>query len=323
MSPRPVTSSLVASVLIHLASLAFASRLVEMGRPSLHPALVPIQLVTVAPAPPDPPTPPQKEPAKPRVVQKITPPRIVERTELKLAEPTSNPFPVEKPPLPSPLQVPVEYPPEAKELLPGPPPSPTAKLEEPEPGPLLPLPAINADGRGNVLGPSAEAKAVPKPASSEGGEAGAGGLSTKGDVALLPGIGVQGGSGGPGRSGLGLGATDGGAKVAGIQPGAGREGPGGGAGRPIRLAGPQGGYQIKPRYPESARREGIEGITLLKFQVLIDGTVGRILIERSAGHQELDRTAVEAIKQWRFEPARRGSQPIAVWVALPVRFELR
>jgi protein TonB len=78
-----------------------------------------------------------------------------------------------------------------------------------------------------------------------------------------------------------------------------------------------------PRYPEAAKRRGIEGTTLLKIHVSTRGLVEDVLVERSAGHQELDLAAAEAVKRWRFEPAKRGTQPVAVWVMLPVRFELR
>jgi protein TonB len=108
--------------------------------------------------------------------------------------------------------------------------------------------------------------------------------------------------------------------VAGLQPGAGGAGPGGGISTPAR---PLGGYQVKPRYPESARRQGIEGTALLKLSISDKGYVEDVLVERSAGHQALDSAAMEAVKKWRFEPARRGKQPVAVWVMLPVRFELR
>jgi TonB family protein len=145
----------------------------------------------------------------------------------------------------------------------------------------------------------------------------------KGNVAVLPGMGIEGKNGGAGKSGLGLGTTDSGAKVAGINPGFRGEGFGGGVGGPIRLARPRGGYQARPRYPESARRQGIEGVSLLRFEVQANGAVGEILVERSAGYQDLDRAAIEAVKKWRFEPARRGNQSIAVWVTLPVRFALR
>jgi protein TonB len=96
-----------------------------------------------------------------------------------------------------------------------------------------------------------------------------------------------------------------------------------GPGTLTSFAVPKGGYQMKPTYPESARRAGIEGTSLLRFEVTEGGTVSKIIVEKSAGHEELDRAAVAAIQRWRFEPARRGTQAVAVWVTLPVRFELK
>ena len=89
------------------------------------------------------------------------------------------------------------------------------------------------------------------------------------------------------------------------------------------FARPLGGYQTRPRYPDSARRQGIEGEALLRFQVLTDGHVASVTVTRSAGHADLDRAAVDAVKTWRFEPARRGEEKVAVWVTLPVRFQLQ
>jgi protein TonB len=51
--------------------------------------------------------------------------------------------------------------------------------------------------------------------------------------------------------------------------------------------------------------------------------VGTVNVQHSAGHPDLDQAAIEAVKKWRFEPARRGTQAVAVWVTLPVRFELK
>ena len=122
----------------------------------------------------------------------------------------------------------------------------------------------------------------------------------------------------------------GGLPVAGRGPSGGRGGDGtgqtiastgSGAGL-TELARPLGGYQTTPRYPESARRQGVEGIATLRFIVLATGRVGQIAVARSAGHVDLDRAAVEAVRTWRFDPARRGKEAVAVWVTLPVRFEL-
>ena len=90
-----------------------------------------------------------------------------------------------------------------------------------------------------------------------------------------------------------------------------------------RHARPQGGYQVRPTYPATPRRLGIQGTTLLRVHVLADGRIGDVLVEKSAGHPELDDAATEAVKRWRFDPARRGSDAVAMWVLLPVEFKLR
>jgi len=90
-----------------------------------------------------------------------------------------------------------------------------------------------------------------------------------------------------------------------------------------QTAAPRGGYQVRPSYPTSARRTGIQGTTLLGVFVGADGRVGDVIVKQSAGHPDLDAAAAEAVKRWRFEPARRGSEPVAMWVLLPVEFRLR
>jgi len=86
---------------------------------------------------------------------------------------------------------------------------------------------------------------------------------------------------------------------------------------------PQGGYQVRPSYPSSALRQGIQGTTMLKVHVLIDGHVGDVIVQQSAGHPDLDQAAIDAVRRWRFEPARRGNDPVAMWVLLPVQFQIR
>jgi TonB family protein len=149
-----------------------------------------------------------------------------------------------------------------------------------------------------------------RPGEAEGGAGGAGSLFGKGDVGVVDGSGLAGGGGGTGRAGLGRGAKGDGTG-------------GGGSGDALSgLARPLGGYQVTPRYPESARKAGIEGITVLKLRILENGKVDRVLIEQSAGHPDLDMEAADAVKKWLFEPARMGKQPVAVWVLLPIKFEL-
>ena len=149
-------------------------------------------------------------------------------------------------------------------------------------------------------------------AEAEGSAAGTGNLFGKGDVGVVGGSGVEGGGGGRGTSGLGRGSKG--------------DGTGGGIGSGEALSGlarPLGGYQVKPRYPESARRAGAQGVTTLRLRVLENGRVGEVLVEQSAGFRDLDIAAVSAVKKWLFEPARRGKEPVSVWVLLSVKFQLQ
>ena len=187
-------------------------------------------------------------------------------------------------------------------------------------GPPLP-PSMDRlqTAEGNALGEkSQEAPSTP----IEGGAAGAGNLFAQGDVPVVPGPGTGGGSGGPGSAGLGFAAEGRGTQGGGLRPGAGGTTPGGGdveiAAQPLG-----GGYQVKPHYPYSARRRGIEGTVVLKVLVTEQGLVEVVQVERSAGHADLDQSAVEAVRRWRFQPARRhGGEPVAMWVLIPVQYKL-
>ena len=90
-----------------------------------------------------------------------------------------------------------------------------------------------------------------------------------------------------------------------------------------RMATPSGGYQVRPSYPATARRLGIEGTSMLRVYVGADGRVTDVQVDQSAGHPDLDRAATEAVRRWRFEPARRGNEPVGMWVRLPVQFVLK
>ena len=116
-------------------------------------------------------------------------------------------------------------------------------------------------------------------------------------------------------------------------PGSGQTGPGsvasasgrdaGSTGAITQYARPQGGYQVRPGYPATARRLGIQGTTMLRVHVLVDGRVGDVVVQETAGHPDLDQAAAEAVRRWRFDPARRGNDPVAMWVLLPVEFRLK
>ena len=79
----------------------------------------------------------------------------------------------------------------------------------------------------------------------------------------------------------------------------------------------------KPSYPREAREKGYQGEVLLRVEVLSNGRVGEIEVARSSGHEILDRSALSTVKQWKFIPARKGEEPIPLWVNIPIKFQLQ
>jgi len=91
----------------------------------------------------------------------------------------------------------------------------------------------------------------------------------------------------------------------------------------ILFAQPRYAENPKPLYPQEARKKGYEGEVLLRVEVLSNGRVREIEVRRSSGYEVLDRSAITAVKQWRFVPAKKGETPVPVWVNIPVTFQLR
>ena len=77
-----------------------------------------------------------------------------------------------------------------------------------------------------------------------------------------------------------------------------------------------------PVYPRAARRYGDQGRVLLKVLVSAQGAASAVRLEASSGHARLDEAAEETVRQWRFLPARRGTEAIDDWVLVPVVFRL-
>jgi len=77
-----------------------------------------------------------------------------------------------------------------------------------------------------------------------------------------------------------------------------------------------------PRYPRIARRRGYEGTVILEVFVDPYGRVGDLNIYKSSGYSILDRAARASVKNWHFEPGRKGNATIAMWVRIPIRFHL-
>jgi len=77
-----------------------------------------------------------------------------------------------------------------------------------------------------------------------------------------------------------------------------------------------------PRYPVAARRAGEQGTVTLRVLVARDGLPARVNVEKSSGSAHLDAAALEAVRGWRFVPARQGTVAIESWVLVPIVFRL-
>ncbi len=78
-----------------------------------------------------------------------------------------------------------------------------------------------------------------------------------------------------------------------------------------------------PRYPEASRRAGEEGVVLLAVSVNRNGRPSSVALSRTSGFPSLDRAAIEAVRRWRFQPARLGGIAVDSEAEVPVRFQLK
>jgi periplasmic protein TonB len=126
-------------------------------------------------------------------------------------------------------------------------------------------------------------------------------------------------------SGGGIGSGSGGGVGSGRGPGVGPGWGGGIGGGPYRVGGgvsaPRVLYSPDPEYSEEARKAKYQGTVVLWVVVGPDGRPRDIRVQRSLG-LGLDEKAMEAVRTWKFEPARKDGQPVAVQINVEVNFRL-
>lgn len=79
----------------------------------------------------------------------------------------------------------------------------------------------------------------------------------------------------------------------------------------------------EPVYPTMARRQGEQGRVLLKVLVSEKGVAEQVQVTSSSGYEKLDEAAIEAVKKWRFIPAKRSNHPVSAYVLVPIKFSLK
>jgi protein TonB len=78
----------------------------------------------------------------------------------------------------------------------------------------------------------------------------------------------------------------------------------------------------EPAYPSQEIRLEHEGTVLLSVQILANGRVGEVKLDKSSGYPKLDESALREAKLWRFQPGTRDGVAAAMWKQLPITFRL-
>ena len=82
--------------------------------------------------------------------------------------------------------------------------------------------------------------------------------------------------------------------------------------------------EVKAQYTPEAIRAKIQGTVTMTVVVRTDGTPSDIEITQSLDAEHgLDKQAVAALSQWRFEPGRKDGKPVPVRVTVEMQFTLK
>jgi protein TonB len=76
---------------------------------------------------------------------------------------------------------------------------------------------------------------------------------------------------------------------------------------------------VAPEYPSEMRREGINGVVMVKCTIDEQGNVLDPQVEKSS-NTAFEKPAVEALLRWKFKPAKQDGAPVAIKVSIPIKF---
>jgi RNA polymerase sigma factor (sigma-70 family) len=85
--------------------------------------------------------------------------------------------------------------------------------------------------------------------------------------------------------------------------------------------GPVPKHRVAPVYPMEMLRAGITGEAVVDFIVDANGNVANASVVKST-HRELEAPALEAIKQWKFDPGAKNGRPVHTRQQVPIVFTL-
>lgn len=83
------------------------------------------------------------------------------------------------------------------------------------------------------------------------------------------------------------------------------------------------GTRVPPAYPKRALILKQEGVVILKALIDTKGSIKNVIILSSSGYTILDKSAIEAVWKWKFEPSVIDGKKSISWVKVPVEFIIK
>jgi len=78
--------------------------------------------------------------------------------------------------------------------------------------------------------------------------------------------------------------------------------------------------KVNPEYPKKARKERIQGTVVLHAKISAEGNIADLSVV--SGDPLLVKSAVKAVKQWKYKPYLREGKPVEVDTEIRVNFAL-
>jgi TonB family protein len=92
--------------------------------------------------------------------------------------------------------------------------------------------------------------------------------------------------------------------------------------RPILTNGAVVAEVLSASYPALLRDAGIGGAPVVWIHIATSGEVDDARVFESAGHEALDRAALDVARTMIFQPAKNGDAVTDAWVQIPIRFHV-
>jgi TonB family protein len=78
-----------------------------------------------------------------------------------------------------------------------------------------------------------------------------------------------------------------------------------------------------PVYPEMARKSRVDGTVVLQATIQTNGNIDQLsVLKEDPKEFGFGESAMEAVRQWRYEPAFKDGEPVAVYMMIHVKFKL-